>query len=212
PADAEPWFARIQALEPAHDGVLNFYREYKATLNDDAGLVQILRAAKDALGANDERSAMLDDEIASRQDEQATAQRSIEKHKSSLRENPDDEQAREALKTLYKQTQGHNALVELLRQQLGRTAENDFEKRLEVMREIANVYRRYVKSETALVGVLNQIVHLDGRLDEHDVDEVRELVSLYERLSRPRDLLSSLKLLAEIVPDKSEKISLYRQI
>lgn len=211
-ADAEPWFARIQALEPAHDGVLNFYREHKSALNDDAGLVQILRAAKDALGAGDERASALDDEIASKQDEQASAQRSIEKFKSALRDNPDDEEAREELKTLYKQTQGHNALVELLRQQLERTPEDDFEKRLSVMREIANVYRQYVKSETALVGVLNQIVHLDDKLDEHDVGEVRELVSLYEKLSRPRDLLASMKLLAEIVPDKAEKISIYRQV
>lgn len=212
PADAEPWFARIQKFEPTHEGVLNFYREYKADLNDDAGLVQILREAQEALPAGDERRRQLEDEIASKQDAQHSAQRYIEKYKSALRENPDDQEAREQLKILYKQTQGHNALVELLRQQLERTDEKDSEARLAIMREIASVYRQYVKSETALVGVLNQIVHLDGKLDEHDVDEVRELVSLYERLSRPRDLLASLKLLAELVPDRNEKISLYRQV
>lgn len=211
-ADAEPWFARIQKFEPAHDGVLNFYREYKAELNDDAGLVQILREAQQALPTGDPRREELEDEIASKQDAQHGAQRLIEKYKSALRENPDDKEAREQLKILYKQTQGHNALVELLRQQLDRIDEDKVEERLAVMREIAAVYRQYVKSETALVGVLNQIVHLDGKLDEHDVDEVRELVSLYERLSRPRDLLASLKLLAELVPDLNEKISLYRQV
>ncbi len=210
--DAEPWFARIAAIEPAHDGVLNFYREYKESLNDDAGLVQVLEAALLALPAGDERAEGLKVEISERQDDQASAQKLIEKYKSALRENPDDEEARQQLKTLYKQTQGHNALVELLRQQLERVPEENLESRLSIMREIASVYRKYVKSETALVGVLNQIVHLDGKLDEHDVDEVRELVSLYEKLSRPRDLLSSLKLLAEIVPDKEEKISLYRQV
>ncbi len=211
-SDAEPWFARIQKFEPAHDGVLNFYREYKAELNDDAGLVQILREAQQALPDGDQRREELEEEISSKQDAQHSAQRSIEKCKSALRENPDDDRAREELKILYKQTQGHNALVELLRQQLERTDEEDLEKRVSIMREIAAVYRQYVKSETALVGVLNQIVHIDGKLDEQDVDEVRELVSLYERLSRPRDLLASLKLLAEIVPDKNEKISLYRQV
>ncbi len=138
--------------------------------------------------------------------------KSVEKYKSALRENPDDEEARSELKTLYKQTQGHNALVELLRQEHERTDEDDFEKRLTVLREIAGVYRQYVKSDTALVGVLNQIVHLDGKLDEQDVGEVRELVGLYEKLGRPRDLLASQKLLAEIVPEKSEKMSLYRQV
>ncbi len=210
--DAEPWFARIQEIEPAHEGMLNFYREYTATLKDDAGLVKILQEARAALAEGDERIVALDEEIGSKQDDQASAQKSVEQFKSALRANPDDEDARQQLKDMYKRTQGHNALVELLRQELERISGDQYDRQLAVMREIAQVYRQYLKSDTALVGVLNQIVHLDGKLDEQDVEEVRELVSLYEKLSRPRDLLSSLKLLAEIVPDNAEKVSLYRQV
>lgn len=211
-ADAELWFDKIRAVDPTHEGVLAFYRQYKQQLNDDAGLVQILEAARKAIASDDPRAEELDREIESRQSDQTKAQKFIEKYKADLRANPEDAAARAHLKTLYKQTQGHNALVELLRQELERTAESDYAARLTILREIAAVYRQYIKSDTALVAVLNQIVHLDGQLDEHDISEVRELASLYERLGRPRDLLSAQKLLAELVPDKEEKISLYRQV
>ena len=46
--------------------------------------------------------------------------KAIEQYKSILRQDPDSSEARDALKRLYKQTQGYNALVELLRQQLER--------------------------------------------------------------------------------------------
>lgn len=212
PSEAEPWFEKIAQIQPAHEGVLNFYREYKADLKDDAGLVRILQDARKALPAGDDRASILDGEIEEKEGEQVGAQRLVEKYKSALRVNPDNEEARESLKNLYKQTQGHNALVELLRQELERAPDEDLEQRLSILREIATVYRKYVKSDSALVGVLNQIVNLDGNLDVQDVEEVRELVALYEKLSRPRDHLASLKLLAEIVPDRDEKVSLYRQV
>ena len=72
------------------------------------------------------------------------------------------------------------------------------------------VYRQYIKSETALVSVLNQIVQLDDKLDAHDVEELRELCGLYEKLARWRDLLSNQLKLAEVTPDLEEKKNLYR--
>lgn len=210
--DAEPWFERIRKLEPENDGMLAFFREYKRSLDDDAGLSQILQGAVRSMAEGDPRRAELAREIAALAESQATAQSGVEQYKSVLRQDPDNEEAREALKRLYKQTQGHNALVELLRQQLERTPESAYEQRLSILREIAGVYREYVKSDTALVSVLNQIVQLDGKLDERDVGEVTELVALYQKLGRWRDLLSSQQLLAEITTDPEEKKRLYREV
>lgn len=212
PADAEPWFDLIRRTDPTHEIMLGFYREYKAGLSDEAGLVHILQAAQRALPPGDERSAALAEEIARLTLSQAGAHKAIEEFKAALRADPNNQGVRDELKKLYKQTQGHNALVELLRQELERTDADDYQKRLTILREIATVYREYIKSDTALVGVLNQIVQLDGKLDEHDVGEVRELVHLHEKLGRPRELLVSKKLLAEIVPDREEKKALYRSM
>src|SRR5690606_29474325 len=136
------------------------YREYKKSLDDDAGLAQILVGAQRALPEGDPRRTEIAQEVAQLAESQANAQKAVEQYKSILRQDPDNAEAREALKRLYKQTQGHNALVELLRQQLERTPEANYEERLAILREIAGVYREYVKSDTALVSVLNQIVQL----------------------------------------------------
>ncbi len=209
PKDAEAWFERIAKLEPAHPGMLDFYREYAAELSDDGRLMDVLSNAQRAMKDGPEKTA-LSGEIARLAEGQANAQKAIEQYKGVLRQDPDNVEARDALKRLYKQTQGYNALVELLRQQLERVDAADLETRISILREVATVYRQYIKSDTALVSVLNQIVQLDEKLDEKDVDEVRELVGLYEKLGRWRDLLTNQLRLAEITPDVAEKKEFYR--
>ncbi|HWO13692.1 MAG TPA: hypothetical protein VNN80_29520, partial [Polyangiaceae bacterium] len=210
-ADAEPWFERIRKVEPTHEGVLNFFRQYLADLDDDSRLIDILSHAQKATKEK-EKKAEFGTEIAKLAEGQKNAQKAIEQYKSILRQDPDNVDAREALKRLYKQTQGYNALVELLRQQLERTPVEAYEERVNVLREVATVYRQYLKSDTALVSVLNQIVQLDDKLDERDIVEIRELVSLYEKLGRFRDLLTNQQKLAEWTKDPDEKKFLYRAI
>lgn len=209
--EAESWFERIARVEPTQPLVLEFYREYAASEHDDKRLMDVLGAAQRAMKDGPEKN-VLATEIARLAEGQANAQKAIEQYKGVLRQDPNNVEAREALKRLYKQTQGYNALVELLRQELERTDAADLAKRVEILREVAAVYRQYLKSETALVSVLNQIVQLDEKLDENDVAEVRELVSLYEKLQRWRDLLTNQLRLAEITPDAAEKKELYRAV
>ena len=208
PEDAEAWFERIRKLDPAHTGMLSFFREYCKALHDDARLMEILQGAQRT--AKGSEKTKLAKELARLADGQENAQKAIEQYKAVLRSDPDNVEARDALKRLYKQTQGFNALVELLRQQLERTPVESYQERLEILREVATVYRQYIKSETALVSVLNQIVQLDDKLDAHDVEELRELCGLYEKLARWRDLLSNQLKLAEVTPDIEEKKNLYR--
>ena len=207
--DAEPWFERIRQLDPAHDSVLAFFREYCAELSDDARLIQVLQTAQRVMPEG-QLKASVSSELARLAEGQANAQKAIEQYKAVLRQDPDNEEARSALKRLYTQTQGYNALVELLRQQLERTDASAYESRLGILREVASVYRSYLKSDTALVSVLNQIVQLDDKLDEHDVEELRELISLYDKLGRWRDLLTYQLKLAEVTPDVAEKKALFR--
>ncbi|HEY4160017.1 MAG TPA: hypothetical protein VGM29_18020, partial [Polyangiaceae bacterium] len=210
PQDAEPWFERVRKVDPTNEGMLSFYREYYATLQDDTRLIDVLSGAQRAMPDGKKEKKKLASEIAKLAEGTANAQKAIEQYKSILRQDADNDEARDALKRLYKQTQGYNALVELLRQQLERTPVEEYATRLGVLREVATVYRQYVRSDTALLSVLNQIVQLDDKLDEHDVDEMRELVGLYDKLGRHRDLLTHQLKLAEITPDVEEKKELYR--
>ena len=207
---AEPWFARIAKAQPANEAMLAFYREYCEALGDDARLMDVLQTAQRSLKAGSKEKSALNVELGRLAEGQANAQKAIEQYKAVLRDDPDNVEAREKLKSLYKQTQSHNALVELLRQQLERTPADAYEARLAVLREVATIYREYIRSDTALLSVLNQIVQLDEKLDEHDVDEMREIVSLYEKLGRARDMIAHQLKLAEITPDIEEKKALYR--
>src|SRR6478735_9225053 len=210
PQDAEPWFERIRKVEPNNEGMLNFYREYYGSLQDDTRLIDVLQGAQRSVPDGSSDRKKLASAIARIAEGTANAQKAIEQYKSILRQDPDSSEARDSLKRLYKQTQGYNALVELLRQQLERTPSEQYQERLAILREVATVYRQYVRSDTALLSVLNQIVQLDDKLDEHDADEMRELVGLYDKLGRHRDLITHQLKLAEITPDLEEKKELYR--
>lgn len=210
PEEAEPWFERVRKVDPTNEGMLAFYREYCEKLEDYSRLMDILQGAQRALKDGSKEKARLAQEIGRLAEGQANAAKAIEQYKSVLRQDPDNVEARERLKSLYKQTQGHNDLVALLRQQLERTPQDKYAERLAILREVATVYRQYQKSETALLSVLNQIVQLDDKLDEHDVDELREIVELYEKLGRHRELVTHQLKLADVTPDLTEKQNLYR--
>ncbi|HEV8549430.1 MAG TPA: tetratricopeptide repeat protein, partial [Polyangiaceae bacterium] len=210
PRAADPWFSRIAKVEPANEATLAFFREYCGSLGDDGRLMDVLGAAQRSLKDGSKDKSTIAAELARLAEGQANAQKAIEQYKAVLRSDPDHTEAREKLKGFYKQTQSHNALVELLRQQLERLPADQYEQRLAVLREVATIYREYIKNDTALLSVLNQIVQLDDKLDEHDVGEMREIVALYDKLGRARDMITYQLRLAEITPDLEEKKELYR--
>lgn len=205
--DAEPWFERIRKIEPANAGMLAFFRAYCEKEKDEGRLLGILQAAQRALPEGKEKLEITQ-QVAALAEGQKDAQKAIEQYKSILRQNPDDGAAREKLKDLYRRTQGYNALVELLRQQLERTDPANADVRLEILREVAGLYRSSIRSDTALVSVLNQIL----QIRDADVDAVRELIGLYEKLGRARDLLAAQQKLADLSGDADEKAELYRTI
>jgi tetratricopeptide (TPR) repeat protein len=205
PAAAEPYFDRVRRADAAHAGMLSFFRELCTSKNDKARLATILTDAQRAMADGPEKRALAT-EIARLAESQENAQKAIEQYKTVLRTDPDNRDAREALKRLYTATEGWNALVELLRQDLERTPQTEPAQRAAVLREIATVYRERVKNEAALVTVLTQIV----QLEETDIDAVRELTRVYEALGRWRDLLAYQQKLAELSTNPTEKVNLYR--
>ncbi|HEY5957359.1 MAG TPA: hypothetical protein VIV60_12425, partial [Polyangiaceae bacterium] len=209
PEDAEPWFERIRRVQPAHEAVLAFFREFCQNNGDETRWMEVLQGAQYAMPDGREKAAVVT-ELAELAEKQTDMQRAIEQYKGVLRQDPDSEAARDALKRLYTATQGFTALVELLRQQLERTPAEEYSKRLAILREVAAVYRQYIRSDASLVTVLHQIVQLDEKIDANDVQELRELVALYDKLGRHRELLTYQLKLAEFSPDLEEKKALYR--
>src|SRR5579859_1336590 len=207
PEAAEPWFDRVRKLEPAHPGMVAFFREYCAARGETSKLSQVLTDAQRAMPDGPERGAMVA-ELAKLAEEGANAQKAIEQWRNVLRQDPRSKEARDALKRLYRQTASWNALTDLLRQELEKLSPGDVPGRIAVLREIAEIYRDHVKSDSALVTVLSQIVQLDAG----DLASIRELVRVYEMLQRWRDLLTMQARQAELEPEPSVKAELWRAI
>ncbi|MEM9694251.1 MAG: hypothetical protein AAGA56_17000, partial [Myxococcota bacterium] len=207
PEQAEPWFEKIRRVDPTSPAMLAFYREVCREKGDTARLMTILTDAQRAMEDGDEKTALAT-EIAELAENQENARRAIDQYKGILRSDPENEEARARLKALYVETESYSALVELLRQELALHKEGEVEPQLAILREIADVYRTHLQSDTALLTVLNQIV----QLAPDDVESVRGLVRVYERLSRWRDLLTMQQRLAELTDSLPEKESLLRGV
>jgi len=207
PDAAEPWFERVRKLEPAHPGMLSFFREWCAARGESARLATVLTEAQRAMADGPERAAVVA-EIAKLAEEGANAQRAIDQWRAVLRQDPRNREARDALRRLYRHTASWNALSDLLRQELERVGQDDAAGRLAVLREIAPIYRDHLKSDSALVTVLTQVV----QLDPDDLPSVRELVRVYEALQRWRDLLTMQARQAELETEPGVKAELWRAI
>ncbi|MCL2447860.1 MAG: hypothetical protein FWD17_02810, partial [Polyangiaceae bacterium] len=207
PEAAEPWFEKLRRIEPAHPGMLSFFREWCSSRGETQRLASVLTDAQRALSDGAERSALVA-EVAKLAEEGANAQKAIEQWRALLRQDPRNREARDALKRLYRATASWNALTDLLRQELDKLAADDSAGRLSALREIAGVYRDHIKSDTALVTVLTQI----AQLDPNDLESVRELVRVYESLQRWRDLLAMQARQAELEPDRAAKADLWRAV
>jgi tetratricopeptide (TPR) repeat protein len=207
PEVAEPWFERVRKLEPAHPGMLGFFREVCTARGETTRLAAILSDAQRAVPEGPERAAIVA-EVAKLSEEGSNAQKAIEQWRTVLRQDPRNKQARDALKRLYRQSASWSALTDLLRQELEKLPADDQAGKLALLREVAEVYRDHAKSDSALVTVLSQIVQLDGS----DLVAVRELVRVYEALQRWRDLLTMQARQAELEREPSVKAELWRAI
>jgi tetratricopeptide (TPR) repeat protein len=205
PQAAEPYFERVRKADPTHAGMLSFFREHLTAKGDKTRLAAVLTDAQRAMVDGPEKVALAT-EIAKLAESAENAQKAIEQYKAVLRTDPENREARDALKRLYYQAESWNALVELYRQELERTPQDEHAARAAILREIAAIYRDRSKNDAALVTVLTQIV----QHDEKAIDAVRELVRVYESLGRWRDLLTYQQKLAELSDNPTEKANLYR--
>jgi len=207
PEAAEPYFERVRRYDPTQGVMLSFFRELATLRDDSTKLVQILTDAQRA--SNDPaQKKELAGEIAKLAEAQDNAQKAIEQYKALLKVDPNDAEARAALKRIYGQSESWPALVDLLKHELDRIPAANVAERAAALKEIASIYRDHVKNEQAFVQVLTQL----SQLDEADEEPLRELVGIYETLGRFRDLLTCQQRLAEVTKDDDEKAELYRAV
>jgi len=187
---AEEYFRRVRKAEPAHAAALEFYREYYPQRGEVQKLLQVLRQALKATPEDQpEARRALQVEIAGLAENQlANPEKAIDSWKSILRKEPDNADARSALKRLYRQTEKWNALLDLMKDEIERLDKGDKEGRIAGLLAVSEIYRDRLKLDVMVINTFNSILQIDPEY----APALDALADKYKELGRWNDLIAIL--------------------
>ncbi|MEC7523122.1 MAG: tetratricopeptide repeat protein [Myxococcota bacterium] len=205
PEEAEPYFARLRKMDPAHPGMLDFYRAHLA--EDPDRWVTLLTDAQ-RVATTDEQKLQLAIELAKAAQESGSTERAIDAWKIVLRADPTHPAAPEALKALYEKTEKWNALVEVLKGEADRIPDEEAEKKIALLRQLVPIYRDKLGLDVMVINTWNAILQLDPNDDE----ALEALAATYESTGRWNDLIKVLEAKADASEDAEARVSLYMRV
>ncbi len=206
PERAEPYFARLRKSEPAHPGMLAFYRELYA--NDAEGrLLGILADAQRVMTDPNEKLSVAI-ELANVAQASGHIERAIDAWKAVQRQRPDNPDANGALRVLYRRGEKWNALVEVLRAELDKLDKSKREERLDVLRELVPIYRDHLGLDAMVVSTYGQILELAP----DDEEALAQLAVTYEQMGRWNDLIQVLTKQGEAEQDPEKKVATFMRV
>ena len=187
PQQAEPYFRRVRRAQADHPSVLTFYRELFSGEGGATQLIQVLVQARRA-SADPQRRFELASEVAQIAEERlGSADRAVEMWRAVLREDGHDDRAASALMRLYRDSGKWTALVDLLKEEVGRLGESSDTKaqRIEILLEIAKLYRERLELDTMALATLQRILDIDPGHEP----SLEALTQTYAQAGRWNDLL-----------------------
>ncbi|MCG8417376.1 MAG: tetratricopeptide repeat protein [Proteobacteria bacterium] len=196
---SEEYFRRIRKLDPAHPAALAFYRTYYPPRGEGAKLLQVLRQAQKSLPSADDETAIRKRAIAVEIAELAeyelgNPEKAIDAWKSILRAEPGAEDARAALKRLYRKTEKWNALLDIMKDEVERLPKDAVDGRVAGLMEVVAIYRDRLKLDVMVINTYNSIL----KLDPENRQALDDLAAKYEGLGRWNDLIAILSRKAQL--------------
>ena len=215
PEEAEPYFARLRKIDPAHPGMLQFYREFLGQRDEDEARARLLTILNDAqrVAETDEQRRDLAIELARAAQTTDATERAIDAWKAVQRLDPSNEEANAALRELYRRGQKWNALVEVMRSELdalpaGSDDASVRERRVALLRELITIYRDELQLDVMVINTYKALLEeLPG-----DREALTELAKTYEGMGRWNDLIRVLEEQAEAEEDVGSKVELLGRI
>ncbi len=207
-AEAEPYFARLRKLDPAHPAMLDFYREHSRQSGELEPLIRVLSDAQRVSLAPPRKVELAAEAARLAQALPGTPDRAIEAWKTVQRIDPLNTDANDVLKALYAKSEKWNALVDLLKAQVDAIPDADAPRKVEVLRELAQVYRDHLRLDGMLINAYNAIL----RLSPSDRATLGALADKYRELGRWNDLINVLSADAELLSDRAARIATYLQV
>lgn len=213
PKKAEPYFARLRKIEPAHPGMLEFYRS-ELKEEDPQRLTTILADALRVTKSPEQRLSLAVDIGRSSAGLDDAVERAIDAWKSALRiasdlgKSAETEEARHALRSLYRKAKKWNALVELLKEELQRLDASAVDEKLEHLRELVAVYRDELSLDAMVINTYTEIL----ALAPEDRVALRALSETYESVGRWNDLISVYMKMAALEEEAPKRVELYLRV
>lgn len=209
---AEEYFRRVRKADPAHEAMVEFYRQYHRDRGEGQKLLQVLQAAQKAAEDPARRAALAVEMASLAEKEVGNPEKAIDSWKAILRQDPRNQEARAALKRLYQRTEKWNALLELLKEEIEAIpidAPGGKEQRVERLLEVVAIYRDRLNLDVMVINTYNTILALVP--DHHGALDA--LAQKYEQLGRWNDLTTTLQRKADLPSvDRKTRIELYRRI
>lgn len=217
---AEPYFARLRKIDPAHPGMLDFYRAFLGAKAEGQGAeadearARLLTVLSDALrGAEGPTKLAVATELARLAQRSDATDRAIDAWKAVLRLDPANAEAGGALRELYRRGQKWNALVETMRGELDALPSNSGDadvkkRRVALLKELITIYRDELKLDAMAVSTYNQLLEEQPE----DASALAQLASTYESMGRWNDLINVLGRMADATEDKAEQTSLLMRV
>ncbi|MCP4196909.1 MAG: hypothetical protein GY762_07130, partial [Proteobacteria bacterium] len=208
PIAAEDYFKKLRRIEPAHEGMISFYRTQAEETGDSKQLLQVLSDAQRAT----EDTALTDQwtkEIAQLAAEDGgNVERAIDAWKSVLRKEPDHAEAKSELKRLYREGEKWNALLDLLKSDAESLPTGQVQEKVTIYEEIVKIYRDYLSLGTLVINTYKTILSLD--LENESARAA--LSETYHREGRWNDLIALLTQRASTTQNADEKVDFLLQV
>jgi tetratricopeptide (TPR) repeat protein len=208
PDMAESFFRRVRKLDPAHRGMVEFYREYHGARNEQPQLLAILAQAQKTEPDAERRLAMGIEMARAAEQRTQNADKAIEIWKGLLRLRPHLPEAVASLRKLYTATEKWNALLELLKDDLDAVPATDIDEKINRQLEIVAIYRDRLNLE---VMVVNTYLNILALKPDH-ATALTALAARYETQGRYADLVQILTRQAEVAADPAARVALHRRI
>jgi tetratricopeptide (TPR) repeat protein len=208
PEDADPYFGRLRKLDPTHPAMLDFYRQHLQQQGELERLLRILSDAQRIVSDPARRLALAVETAQLAQKTQGMGERAIEAWKNVQRLDPQHPEASRVLKELYARSEKWNALCEVLKAQIDATPDTAAPEKIELLRELATVYRDKLRLDGMLINVYNTIL----RLQPNDRKTLEALADKYRELGRWNDLINVLIADADANADKPHRIETYLKV
>ncbi|MFN3202425.1 MAG: hypothetical protein ACE366_28760 [Bradymonadia bacterium] len=208
---AEGYFKRIKLNDPRNGLMLDFYTQFYSEAGDHKRLLATLGArqsAAESLAKKLEIGRQMADVA---ENALNSPDKAIDVWKGIRKLDPDNGEARDALRRLFERTRKWNALLESLKEDYNLLPEDDVEGRVGILSQMITIYRDRLHLEVMVVNTYNQIL----LLQPGNTEALDALESTFEKKRRWNDLIGVLSRRADLAAEVGEtdaQVALLRRI